>query len=109
MKDPEPPEPGGGDGLVVIAGETALAFDLFDAADGAGWDVATPEEADGELPGLEGPGISAAECAVGIADALEADGFEFFVPTDLQDHVNMKNADVGGWIELMAALGRDIA
>jgi len=64
---------------------------------------------DGELPGLEGPSITAAECAVGIADALEADGFEFFVPADLQDHVTMKNADINGWIELMAALGRDKA
>lgn len=64
-------------------------------------------QAEGELPGLDGPGISAAECAAGIADALEENGFEFFVPKDLKDHVDLKNADIDGWIELMAALGRE--
>jgi 3-hydroxybutyryl-CoA dehydrogenase len=39
-EDPEPPEPGGGDGLVVIAGESALAGELAAAAEAAGWDVA---------------------------------------------------------------------
>jgi hypothetical protein len=37
---------------------------------------------------------------------LEQDGFEFFVPADLKAHVDMKNADIDGWIELMAALGK---
>ena len=50
--DPEPPEPGGGDGLVVIAGESELAEALAEAAAGAGWHVATPEDADGEVPAL---------------------------------------------------------
>ena len=50
--DPEPPEPGGGDGLVVIAGESELAEELAEAAIGAGWDVAAPEDADGEVPAL---------------------------------------------------------
>ncbi len=50
--DPERPAPGGADGLIVVAGETALAFDLLDEAGEAGWDVATPEEAEGELPFL---------------------------------------------------------
>ena len=50
--DPDPPEAGGGDGLVVIAGESALAIDLHEAAAEAGWDVAIPEEADGEVPDL---------------------------------------------------------
>jgi 3-hydroxybutyryl-CoA dehydrogenase len=50
--DPEPPEPGGGDGLVVIAGDSELAAALWDEADGAGWEVAAPEEAEGELPAL---------------------------------------------------------
>ncbi len=50
--DPEPPEPGGGDGLVVVAGESPLAFELLDAAVEAGWDAATPDEADGEVPAL---------------------------------------------------------
>ena len=43
--DPERTSAGGGDGLVVIAGETALAEELHDAAVAAGWDVATPEDA----------------------------------------------------------------
>jgi 3-hydroxybutyryl-CoA dehydrogenase len=50
--DPEPPEPGGGDGLVVVAGESDLAEELAEAAVGAGWDVAAPEDAEGEVPSL---------------------------------------------------------
>ncbi|MEA2292685.1 MAG: 3-hydroxybutyryl-CoA dehydrogenase [Solirubrobacteraceae bacterium] len=50
--DPEPPPPGGGDGLVVVAGESALAYELLEAAGEAGWEAATPEEAEGELPAL---------------------------------------------------------
>jgi len=61
----------------------------------------------GELPGLPGAEFaSPAECAAGIVDALETDGFEFFVPADLKAHVEMKNSDIGGWIQLMSALGR---
>ncbi len=51
-QDPEPPAPGGGDGLVVIAGETELTDLLADAAIEAGWDVAAPEVAEGEVPFL---------------------------------------------------------
>jgi NAD(P)-dependent dehydrogenase (short-subunit alcohol dehydrogenase family) len=61
----------------------------------------------GELPGL--PGVefaSAEECAAGIIDALESEGFEFFVPADLKAHVDFKNSDMTGWIDLMAGLGR---
>jgi 3-hydroxybutyryl-CoA dehydrogenase len=50
--DPDPPTPGGGDGLVVIAGEVPLAAILLEAAAAAGWDAAAPEEAEGELPYL---------------------------------------------------------
>ena len=50
--DPDPPAPGGGDGLVVIAGEEPIAAVLLDEAAAAGWDAATPEEAEGELPQL---------------------------------------------------------
>jgi 3-hydroxybutyryl-CoA dehydrogenase len=50
--DREPPAPGGGDGLIVIGGETPLALELRDAAADAGWDVAAPEEAEGEVPYL---------------------------------------------------------
>jgi 3-hydroxybutyryl-CoA dehydrogenase len=50
-RDPDPPEPGG-EGLVVVAGETPLAFELLEAAAQAGWDAATPAEAAGEVPDL---------------------------------------------------------
>jgi 3-hydroxybutyryl-CoA dehydrogenase len=50
--DPEPPDPGGGAGLVVIAGEGALAGELWAAAENAGWDVADPAEAAGAVPEL---------------------------------------------------------
>jgi 3-hydroxybutyryl-CoA dehydrogenase len=45
--DPKPPRAGGGQGLVVIAGESQLAFELGDEAEEAGWQVATPMEAAG--------------------------------------------------------------
>ena len=38
--DPEPPEPGGGDGLIVIAGEGEIADELPTRRWRAGWDVA---------------------------------------------------------------------
>jgi 3-hydroxybutyryl-CoA dehydrogenase len=50
--DPPAPEPGGGDGLVVIAGELMLAHELRELAQGAGWDVAEPDQAEGEVPYL---------------------------------------------------------
>ena len=43
--DPDPPPVGGGDGVVVIAGETPLAEQLREAAGEAGWAVADPLEA----------------------------------------------------------------
>jgi short-subunit dehydrogenase len=62
---------------------------------------------EGDLEGLPGVEFVSAEvCAAGIADALETEGFEFFVPAELKEHVDMKNADIQGWIELMAAMGR---
>jgi 3-hydroxybutyryl-CoA dehydrogenase len=50
--DPDPPEPGGGDGLVVVAGDGAVAGELAVAAEAAGWEVAEPAEAEGEVPFL---------------------------------------------------------
>jgi 3-hydroxybutyryl-CoA dehydrogenase len=51
--DPEPPPVGGGSGrLVVIAGEGAVAWALREAAADAGWAVAFPAEAVGEVPEL---------------------------------------------------------
>jgi 3-hydroxybutyryl-CoA dehydrogenase len=43
--DPEPPPVGGGDGVVVIAGDVALAAQLRQATGEAGWTVADPVEA----------------------------------------------------------------
>ncbi len=64
----------------------------------------------GELAGLPGAQFVSAEvCAAGIVDALESDGFEFYVPADLKDHVDFKNSDVPAWIDLMAGLGREPA
>jgi short-subunit dehydrogenase len=64
----------------------------------------------GELAGLSGAQFVSAEvCAAGIVDALESDGFEFYVPADLKDHVDFKNSDVPAWIDLMAGLGRETA
>jgi 3-hydroxybutyryl-CoA dehydrogenase len=48
--DAEAPTPGGGDGVVVIAGDTPLADELRDAASAAGWDVLEPEEGGDRQP-----------------------------------------------------------
>ena len=51
--DPDPPEAGGGDGAIVIAGDTQLALEIEEAALQAGWEVMSPAEAvDGPLPDL---------------------------------------------------------
>jgi NAD(P)-dependent dehydrogenase (short-subunit alcohol dehydrogenase family) len=61
----------------------------------------------GELPGLPGADFATAEdCAAGIVQALETDGFEFFVPADLKSIVDYKNSDLPGWIDMMTGLGR---
>jgi 3-hydroxybutyryl-CoA dehydrogenase len=99
--DPEPPPRGGGDGLVVISGESALALALEEAALEAGWEVATPAEAvDGPVPslilevGLDGEepeaplqgGPRAVCCAAGSLAALDpggsAVGFHALPPLD---------------------------
>jgi 3-hydroxybutyryl-CoA dehydrogenase len=52
--DPDPPAPGGGDGLLVVAGDNVVASELIDLTKSAGWRVATPEdtEATGDVPFL---------------------------------------------------------
>ncbi len=45
--DPEPEPAGGGDGLIVIAGDTSLAMEMAHAAEDAGWSVVSPLEAEG--------------------------------------------------------------
>ena len=51
-EDPPAPAPVQAGGLVVVAGESALAAELLDAAEEAGWDARAPEDADGEVPAL---------------------------------------------------------
>jgi 3-hydroxybutyryl-CoA dehydrogenase len=86
--DPEPPSPGGGDGLVVIAGHSTLARALAVAASGAGWEVVRPEEAQDREPpflildvglgeDLEAPlqgGPQALCCAAGSLSMLDPGG-----------------------------------
>jgi len=50
--DPEPPPAGSGEGMVMIAGESTLALELDQAAQASGWEVAAPEQAQGEVPFL---------------------------------------------------------
>jgi len=48
--DPEPLSPAGGDGLIVIAGQSALAHALAPAASAAGWEVVAPDDAQDREP-----------------------------------------------------------
>jgi len=98
--DPDPVPVGGGDGLVVLAGDTPLALELADAAAGAGWKVASAAEAaEREAPFLildlttaeppEAPlqgGPQAICCAAGSLAALDpggsAVGFHALPPLD---------------------------
>jgi 3-hydroxybutyryl-CoA dehydrogenase len=50
--DPPPPEGEPADGLIVVGGDLPVAGELIEAAAEAGWDVATPEDAEGEVPFL---------------------------------------------------------
>jgi 3-hydroxybutyryl-CoA dehydrogenase len=97
--DPEPLPVGGGDGVVVVAGESPLAMELREAAAAAGWDVLAPEEAGDRQPPylildltaveeppdvpLEG-GPQAICCSAGSLAALDpggnAVGFHALVP-----------------------------
>jgi 3-hydroxybutyryl-CoA dehydrogenase len=49
-RDPDPLSPGGGDGVIVIAGHLALAHALAVAASDAGWEVVRPEAAQDREP-----------------------------------------------------------
>jgi 3-hydroxybutyryl-CoA dehydrogenase len=86
--DPDPLEPGGGDGVIVVAGDSMLAFELAAAAAGAGWRVVDPAGAETEdapflildLSGgepIEVPlqgGPQAVCCAAGSLAALDPAG-----------------------------------
>jgi 3-hydroxybutyryl-CoA dehydrogenase len=98
--DPDPPQPGGGEGLIVIAGYCTLARELAEAAVDAGWDVAAPDEAQErdapflilDLTGPEEPeaplqgGPQAICCAAGSLASLDpgggAVGFHVLPPLD---------------------------
>jgi 3-hydroxybutyryl-CoA dehydrogenase len=87
--DAEPPSPGRGEGVVVIAGESPLAMQLADAALAVGFTVASPSEAarsgtvpelildllgddDAEVPLQGGPRVVC--CAAGSLAALDPAG-----------------------------------
>jgi 3-hydroxybutyryl-CoA dehydrogenase len=86
--DPDPPAVGGGDGLIVIAGDSMLAAELRAGAAEAGWAVADPVEAEGlaspylilDLTGGEAPDAplqgapQAIAVAVGSLAALDPGG-----------------------------------
>jgi 3-hydroxybutyryl-CoA dehydrogenase len=87
-EDADPPQPGGGAGVIVIAGYSPLAQEIAEAASRAGWDVASPPEAeelaapflildltageDAEAPLQGGP--QAICCAAGSLAALDPGG-----------------------------------
>ena len=50
--DPETPEAGGAEGVVVVAGEGRLADDLRDAATDAGYEVLDIEQINGDAPDI---------------------------------------------------------
>lgn len=61
----------------------------------------------GELPGaFAGPFVSASDCAAGIVNAIEADGFEFYVPDDMRLVAEAKAADVDGFVAAMATVAK---
>ena len=66
--DPAPPSAGGGDGVIVIAGDSALAEQLAAAATAAGWDVRSPEDAGGDVPFL------ALDCTLGDEPSAPLEG-----------------------------------
>ena len=87
--DPSPPPAGGGQGLIVIAGHSPLALELSAAARDAGWELASPGEAEArgavptlivDLTGGEEPeaplqgGPQAICCAAGSLAALDPGG-----------------------------------
>ncbi len=87
-EDPEPPSPGGGEGMIVVAGESPLAEEIAALASDAGWAVSTPAEAQGKQPPFlildltdgaepEAPlqgGPQAICCAAGSLTALDPSG-----------------------------------
>ncbi len=130
-EDPSPPPAGGGDGrLLVVAGENAVADDLRDLAEEAGWCARAPAEAEGEVPafvldcGAELDGVPlqggprAVLCAEGSLAALDAGGaavgFHALAPlkdsglVELTRGPDSSRAAVAGVEELFATLGKHV-
>ncbi len=105
--DPKPPEIGGGDGVIVLAGDTELTLELGAAAAHAGWDVAGPDDAREldapflilDLTGRDEPaaplqgGPQAICCAAGSLASLDpggaAVGFHTLPPLDRSSLVEL--------------------
>jgi len=50
--DPQPPAPGGGDGVIMVIGESVISAELAGRAGEAGWEVVSPEDLSGDEPFL---------------------------------------------------------
>ncbi len=105
--DPEPLDIGGGDGVIVLAGDTELTLELGATAAQAGWEVAGPEEAHDldapflilDLTGRDEPGAplqggpQAICCAAGSLATLDpggaAVGFHALPPLDQSSLVEL--------------------
>jgi 3-hydroxybutyryl-CoA dehydrogenase len=129
---PAPADPPRGDGLIVVAGMSRLAEELFDAAADAGWEVASPQEAAGEVPFLaldcgrepdddtpiEG-GPQALLCAAASLAALEghgpAVGFFALAPLSVSRLVELtrgpgtSSAAAAAAERFFATLGKEVA
>jgi short-subunit dehydrogenase len=63
------------------------------------------DQPDNDPPLYEGPKVPAEEVAVGIAEAIESDRFEHYIP-DMRAVVEMKTADFDAFVEGMLSMGR---
>jgi short-subunit dehydrogenase len=63
------------------------------------------DQPDSDDPIYQGPKFSPQEVATGIVEALDSEGFEFYVP-DMKAVVDMKNADIDSYIAGAAAMAR---
>jgi short-subunit dehydrogenase len=71
------------------------------------------ETREGDLPAVYGgPFVPAAECAAGIAAAIEGEGFEYYVPEAIPGAFNQKEVvigktqDVGAFLAMMGEMAR---
>lgn len=95
----------------------SAAIDLRERAEPIGVKLVNPGPIDteiwnlvpGELPGAyAGPKVPADEAAAGIVDAIESEGFEFWVPAYMKEVAAGKAADVDGYVKAAAAAARDL-